>query len=856
MTAPVSPLALVRGHDRESRDRLEVLTALIEGPGFDPLFRGDVIQIPKDHPALHWNCLIDGCDGYIKARELCEYHRNKWHEREAAGMNRMEFLRTAPPSDARRRLAPPSDCRVRDCGRPAQRGMLAELCGFHMHQWLEVNGSTQVPDATGFDEWVAGQQPCTSYGDCAAVSCSNLARSPLLLCEDHENRYRRDGRPGGAQLPSNWGRWLDRRGEVVPVTYDDETAFRRWCRQVQPAPRAGQISLYGMNPLVKAELKWGLHAYTQRTDHTRWWMHAILRVVEVCRDLASLDEFDWDSRGAHERLIVTEMLRDLETVCVTPSESKEAGYIDFEHFGRRVLYLNERFDLTQVPQRWLRDLLWDHLADLLRSVNCPRGRGTYFAIRVAAQELGCFLEARAPAGGHDPALLSVEHVDQFVADQRRRARGRLPSLRPSNNAKTPVISDITSKSTFDALRRMMRAALEAGRTDQIGLDRKVVWAFPLAGKRPFRPRNPYDDDTARALVDQANLELLDQADATDRGIRDIWETIVATGRRAGEVVGLRLDCIGIHNGAPLLWHDQTKVGNYNEAIRIPDYTYQRLRERQRKTINRFEDRYGRTPAPAERGTMALFPRGYRNPRGTYAIGRSWFNMQFREWIAGLNLEPAVPHQARHTLATRLLAAGASLHHIKRYLGHLSERMTEHYAKVALSEIDDVLQTVWVSGPGTEQPGTLVSSGIAPLPSEQARALMIDLGRRSTPTDGGICTYQVVVDGGACPWKLNCEGCDKFVMTGADLLYWRRKREHWFSLAERAPTDEMADWLHQQFEPTAKAIDGLERALAGLNLLQDALALDLRRPQDYFHRLWGVGFRTSDLVTIGSSKEDQ
>ncbi|WP_212808660.1 hypothetical protein [Micromonospora endophytica] len=395
--------------------------------------------------------------------------------------------------------------------------MAAELCGFHLHQWLEVSGSTQVPDTTVFDEWVARQEPCASYGDCAAVSCSELARSPLLLCEDHEKLYRRAGRPGGARLPSNWGRWLDRRGDVVPVAYDDETAFRRWCRQVQPAPRPGQISLYGMKPLIKAELKWGLHAYTQRTDHTRWWMHAILRVVETCRDLGSLDEFDRDSRGEQERVIVTEMLRDLEIVYVTPTESKEAGYIDFEHFGRRIPKLNNRFDLTQVPQRWLRDLLWEHLADLLRSADCPRGRGTYFAIRVAVQELGYFLEARAPGGGHDPSLLSVEHVDQFVADQRRRARDHLPSLRPSNNTKTPTISEITSKSTFDALRRMMRAELETGRTDQIGMDRKVVWAFPLAGKRPFRPRSPYADDTARALVDQANLEQLEQADVMDRG---------------------------------------------------------------------------------------------------------------------------------------------------------------------------------------------------------------------------------------------------------------------------------------------------------------------------------------------------
>lgn len=85
---------------------------------------------------------------------------------------------------------------------------------------------------------------------------------------------------------------------------------------------------------------------------------------------------------------------------------------------------------------------------------------------------------------------------------------------------------------------------------------------------------------------------------------------------------------------------------------------------------------------------------------------------------------------------------------------------------------------------------------------------------------------------------------------------RRKRDQWHSLAERAPTDEMADWLHQQFEPTRRAIEGLEQALAGLGLLEDALALDLRRPQDYFHRLWSTGFRTTDLAAIGTRQDTQ
>jgi len=83
---------------RESRDRLEILTALIDGPGFDPLFRDDVIRVPRDHPALHWNCLIEGCDGYIRARELCGNHLIRWREAEAAGVERLEFLRTAVPN--------------------------------------------------------------------------------------------------------------------------------------------------------------------------------------------------------------------------------------------------------------------------------------------------------------------------------------------------------------------------------------------------------------------------------------------------------------------------------------------------------------------------------------------------------------------------------------------------------------------------------------------------------------------------------------------------------------------------------------------------------------------------------------
>jgi hypothetical protein len=102
-------------------------------------------------------------------------------------------------------------------------------------------------------------------------------------------------------------------------------------------------------------------------------------------------------------------------------------------------------------------------------------------------------------------------------------------------------------------------------------------------------------------------------------------------------------------------------------------------------------------------------------------------------------------------------------------------------------------------------------------------------------------------GGACPWNLNCQGCQKFVMSGADLLYWHRKQEQWAILAERAPDDATARYLHGVFAPTARAIDGLEQALRAAGLHDAALQLDLRRPQDYFTRVWSTAFRADGLA---------
>lgn len=856
MTTTVAlPLPQIRP-DRLSRDRLELLTALINAPSFTPAFRADIIRIPPGDPAYPWHCVVPDCERpRTQNHDLCMVHVRQWRAAQPSGVSRAEFIRAAEPLKRTESLEPIA-CRI--CQhRPAVLAELA-LCERHRSRWR--HHQRRYGADVDFEQWVAGQSACASYGRCRVRACDDLAESPLGLCIPHKSRYRRAGRPGGATLPTAWFNSSGAAGAPVPVTYVDETAFRRWCAQQPPIMRGGEINLGGLPALVKAEIQWGLCAHAQRPG-SPWALRWIQALVNACTrtGAGSLAELDLDACGPYPGMIAREILDGLRRIYFSPSDARDAGFLETEHFGMRLRGRSSHIDLTGISQRWLRDLLWDHLAELLRSPHCPRSAGPLDHARRACLQLSAFLRWQTPEGGDDPRLLRAEHMHAFVADLRHRERHGLDCLGTYRRDGQPTTATAVLRSlTFSYGRKVLREAMDTGRAEELGLDREFIVAMPAGGATTQRSRSPFPDEVARALAEETNLaQLAADYDPDDRGMRDIWEAIILTGRRANEIIKLRYDCLGRYNGLAMLWHDQTKVGNYDEAIRIPERLHEVLAARQRKTLARFADTHGgRQPTAAERAAMVLFPSNRRSAGEIRAVSYTWFHHRFRQWLNHLNVGHWVPHQARHSMATRLLRHGATLSHIRRYLGHVSDRMAERYVKVAISEIEDVLQHVWVTGPGAPHPGELLSTPTTPMSRLDAEALALDLTRRSTPTEGGLCTFQPVVDGGACPWKLNCEGCDKFVLTGADLLYWRRKREQWRSIAERAPDDATADYLHQVFEPTAKAIDGLEKALAGLGLLDDALALDLRRPQDYFQRLWSLGFRASDLLTTTEGDQDE
>ncbi|MFE4612127.1 tyrosine-type recombinase/integrase [Streptomyces niveus] len=856
MTLSVRSLLPVVTADRPSRttgDRLELLHALMQAPGVEALFRQDVIHIPEEHDTYGWICTVPRCErAQEPTRSLCCNHEVEWRQQREAGVVLGDFMRIAEP------LKPVSWYQPEDCticpGIPASG--TSPLCFLHLQRWKARKGHWKKCNGEGepdYEAFLAAQVPFVPFGDCRVLACANRAEGPLGMCRRHVFQYRKANSPGGARLPGNWSRNLAGRGLAIPVFYDNESAFRKWCAEAAPTHRQdGRVSLLGLSPLAKAEIQWCMFQHTRmRVEAGYWSLPWIQHLADDCRrfQVNSLADLDLKQMTPFARLLAKAMLRMLRGVYFTREDTRDAGYIETEHFGIRFASHGGTVDLTVISQLWLRNMLWDQMANALLT-NPPRSRGPFDMVRRGCAELSAYLEAQAPEGGHDPRLLETAHMVDFVADQRNRARhGLLPlgATRGRGGKDREPATAGTLATILNGVRRSLRKVLETGECERIGLDRAFILALP-AGKRSKRRRRPFPDEVAKALASESNLQAFQALDGDDRGVRDVWEALIITGRRCREVLDVRLECIGRLGGLAMFWYDATKVGNYDEAIRIPDRLYERIEARQAKTVTRFLQREGRVPTPEERLKIALFPARNMNRSHLKGLSYQWFHPLFRKWVDSLGDTRVVAHQARHTLATNLLKSGADLTHVKRYLGQVSPAMAEHYVHIANTDrrLEDALNAIWVTGPGTPEPGVVLSGG-EPMSRQQAEAMMIDLTHKSTPAEGGFCTFQPVVNGDACPWNMDCHNCEKFVMSGADLVYWHRKREQWRMLAERAPDPAVADYLHQVFEPTARAIDGLEKALAAVGLLDDALTLDLRRPQDYFGRVWSTTFRASELA---------
>ncbi len=68
---PLLPLYREQHGARAGRDRLELLTALIDGPAVDPRFRGEGISIPARPPVFRWGAWWLAASGPARAAWRC-----------------------------------------------------------------------------------------------------------------------------------------------------------------------------------------------------------------------------------------------------------------------------------------------------------------------------------------------------------------------------------------------------------------------------------------------------------------------------------------------------------------------------------------------------------------------------------------------------------------------------------------------------------------------------------------------------------------------------------------------------------------------------------------------------------------
>ena len=802
----------------------------------------DVVLVPRDHELFAWGCDVPACarPQHTTAQRLCSAHAKHFGELGDSRPTLHEYKAQATPYKLARR---PVDARCLVCiDRPSE-SIDDSLCDRHHRQWAYAQKCGK-----SFETWAAAATPYRTFGNCLVVVCDLLAANELGLCGTHREQLRLHER----RRKSTPGRLAGDR--------EDTAAFRAWLVEAWPVMRPGVVNLRGLPETVAAEIRWIMIRQRDLPNPSRWPVSSIQHLANLARaaGVQSLlecgDEFGFEPRlpnhnDAFVRMILSSACAWLRTDRFSPDAAREAGFFETEHFGYRFPGSGSTFDLRTIKLFWLRALVWDYLRHRLRQGPVPRARGVFDATRRAAIEMDAFL--RAELGDSATAeSLTEDIIREFFADQTRRARegSRSRGVRRSDG-KDSIVSSITRAIVLNHTKVLLEHAIVTGHGREYEMSARVGAGFGSVGPNIDLPRRPFSDAVAAAVTDPVNLERLQLLDPNDRGIRDIWEIILATGRRTGEITALGLDCVDVIDGLPVLWHDQTKVSQLDQCVRIPKPIYELITSRQQKSIDFFTVKRGRPPTTAERERMQLFPTHIRYTNGDRSISQGRFSSSFKQWVDELELGKVVPHQARHTMATNLMRAGANLTQVRRFLGHVSERMAERYIRIAHSDLESALQSVWVSGPGSSSPGRVLSRGGTPDEIAKVRALAIDMSRTATRSLGGLCTFRPVVDGGRCPRQLDCESCSDFVLSGADLTYWQRKRQQWLRMIERAVDDNTRDFLRRELVPLERALRGLEVALDAVGLLESASTVDMRAPQDFFNPVWSLNFSVAELQRL-------
>jgi integrase/recombinase XerD len=147
--------------------------------------------------------------------------------------------------------------------------------------------------------------------------------------------------------------------------------------------------------------------------------------------------------------------------------------------------------------------------------------------------------------------------------------------------------------------------------------------------------------------------------------RAFLETLYATGSRASEVVGLRLEDLHLDSG---FCKCQGK-GSKQRVVPLGRPAVEALR-------GYLEGQRPRLVRAAPEAPWVFVSRGGR------ALTREMLWVLVKKYVRRAGLNPKVsPHTLRHSFATHLLAGGADLRTVQELLGHANIRTTQQYTHV-------------------------------------------------------------------------------------------------------------------------------------------------------------------------------
>lgn len=156
--------------------------------------------------------------------------------------------------------------------------------------------------------------------------------------------------------------------------------------------------------------------------------------------------------------------------------------------------------------------------------------------------------------------------------------------------------------------------------------------------------------------------------------RTLFTLALGTGLRAGELTGLRVRDLQWTPGSEGL-RVEGKGGRWREVPLLPGMAARSLLRRL---------------AQGKPGEAYLFP-----GRGEGRLTVRAVERRFAAVCAAAGVNGAVPHDLRHTCATRLVNRGVDILAVQRLLGHASVQTTQRYGRLG----DRAYRRALEAGPG-------------------------------------------------------------------------------------------------------------------------------------------------------------